>query len=302
MIGRCARLALAAGLAAGCALESLPLPGAPAPFLYRIEGQPPSHLFGTIHVPDERVRTLAPAVRRALAGSAVLYTEVPLEPGSRENLIAAASAGRSQPPPLRERLPDDLYERLERYLALKGLPMRAFDRQEIWSLASALPLLDYLQRLQTEPVLDEYLAALAREWGMRSDALETVTEQVQVFRDVEPGAQVRLLERTLGQLERDEASGTSAVEELVRAYLSGREDALLAQLTSGEPADAENAALMKRMLDDRSATMAERIQAELRETPGEARFFAIGAGHLPGAHGVVARLRAAGHQVRRIYR
>lgn len=302
MIGRLAQVALAAALAAGCALESLPIPGAPAPFLYRIEGQPPSHLFGTIHVPDERVRALGPAVRQALAGSAVLYTEVRLVPGTRENLVAAASRGRAVPPPLRERLPDDLYLRLERYLALKGLPVRAFDKQEIWALASALPLLDYLQRLQTEPVLDEYLAELAREWGMRSDALETVTEQVQVFRDVEPGAQVRLLDRTLSQLERDEARGTSAVEELVQAYLSGREDALLEQLTSGEPGDEENAALMKRMLDDRSATMAERIQAELSETPGEARFFAIGAGHLPGADGVVARLRAAGHQVRRIYR
>ena len=295
-----ARLALAAVLVAGCALDGLRAPVEGAPFLYRIEGEPESYLFGTIHVPDPRVLDLAPVVRGALAASAVLYTEAGLEPGARTNL-ASALGDREPLPPLRERLPEDLYLRLERYLALRGLPVRAFDHREIWAVAAALPLLDYLQAVQTQPVLDEYLVERAAEWGLRRGSLESVAEQVEIFQEIDPAGQVALLDATVTQLERDYEAGRSSIEQLVLAYLSGDERRLLTEL-AGDPDDPASRELMDRLLGDRSRTMAERMEILLAEEPGEPRFFAVGAGHLPGEGGIVALLRARGHQVQRIWR
>ena len=73
--GRRALAALALGawlLASACGQE-------PKPFLWRIEAEPPSYLFGTVHVPDARVTTLPVIVRRSFRASDVLVTEIPLD-------------------------------------------------------------------------------------------------------------------------------------------------------------------------------------------------------------------------------
>ena len=49
------------------------------PLLWRIELATPSYLFGTIHLPDERVTKLPPVVADVLDRCDALYTELPLE-------------------------------------------------------------------------------------------------------------------------------------------------------------------------------------------------------------------------------
>ena len=60
---------------------SWPLPRAPrmpTPYLWKIEkaGAPPSHLFGTMHLTDDRINALSPAVKGALADSRRLVLEL----------------------------------------------------------------------------------------------------------------------------------------------------------------------------------------------------------------------------------
>src|SRR6185295_13415884 len=49
------------------------------PFLWRIDGAPPSYLYGTVHVPDQRVLELPEVVRRAFDASDVFNAEIPLD-------------------------------------------------------------------------------------------------------------------------------------------------------------------------------------------------------------------------------
>src|SRR4051812_48413416 len=49
------------------------------PFLWRIEGTVPSYLYGTVHVPDQRVLELPDVVRRAFEASDVFNAEIPLD-------------------------------------------------------------------------------------------------------------------------------------------------------------------------------------------------------------------------------
>src|SRR5687767_1251819 len=56
-----------------------PVSAVKTPFLWRIEGPVPSYLYGTIHVPDAQVTVLPPAVEKAFASSAAVFTEIPMD-------------------------------------------------------------------------------------------------------------------------------------------------------------------------------------------------------------------------------
>ena len=51
------------------------------PFLWRVDGPAPSYLYGTVHVPDQRVLELPQVVRRALEAADVFNAEIPLDAG-----------------------------------------------------------------------------------------------------------------------------------------------------------------------------------------------------------------------------
>ena len=274
----------------------------PGPFLYRIDGAVPSHLFGTIHLPDERVLELPPSVRRAVDDADALYTEVKMDDETRAELarLVAEAGARA---PLGERLPADLYARLERYLAQRGLPIALFEEQPVWSIGLTLALLDYLPELALgRPMLDQALVWRAERNGAELGGLELPAEQVAIFESIDDAGQARMLRDTLDQLEAS-PHGAHPVEALVEAYLAGDEGGLLAAVReSVESADGSGTALFDRLLDQRSAQMAERIDALVSTNPERRYFFAIGAAHLPGARGIVSLLRARGLRLERVRR
>src|SRR5712672_892877 len=49
------------------------------PFLWRIEGEVPTYLFGTFHFPDARITTLHPEVEQAIEKCDALFTELPMD-------------------------------------------------------------------------------------------------------------------------------------------------------------------------------------------------------------------------------
>src|SRR5437868_1070836 len=82
------------------------------PFLWRIEGPVPSYLYGTVHVPDQRVLALPDVVRRAFDASDVFTAEIPLDAATQGALL-----GKVMLPPgqdLRKIAGEDLFARLIR--------------------------------------------------------------------------------------------------------------------------------------------------------------------------------------------
>src|SRR4026208_2402211 len=59
-----------------------PAPGIEKPFLWRIETPVPSYVFGTIHLPDERVTTLPNTVDAVVDATGALFTEIPMDTAS----------------------------------------------------------------------------------------------------------------------------------------------------------------------------------------------------------------------------
>jgi uncharacterized protein YbaP (TraB family) len=284
---------------AACAV-SPPAPERGPPFLYAL-GETGSFLFGTIHVPDPRVLELPPSVESALLGSRTLVTEVPLSPEGMAAVVAAAGVS-ADTPPLRERLPPELYARLATYLGAHGVSIESVEHQPVWMVNATLAMSEYLPELRAGRLpLDVELAVRAQRAGLALAGLEAPGEQFGAFETVSEASQIRQLSVTLDLLEEVSRGGRSPVTELVDAYLTGDEDRLLAQLEGAiDRNDPESVALYEKLLNDRSRVMAERIAKRLESDPGRPQFFALGAGHLPGPDGILELLRARGLSVRRV--
>ena len=72
---------------------------ASGPFLWRVEGPTPLYLFGTIHVPDDRVLTLPPSVVKAFTDSSAVYTEIPMDTATQMGVMGKVMLPDGSQPP-----------------------------------------------------------------------------------------------------------------------------------------------------------------------------------------------------------
>jgi hypothetical protein len=148
-----------------------------------------------------------------------------------------------------------------------------------------------------ENILDNRLYRAALEQKKAVHQLETLDEQVDALEGLLEKDQVAMLASAVAEHDRMPAR----VKRLIDAYLR-RDLAELAAVSDEDASDPAmkklNAVLMHRLLDQRNVRMAERMETELKA--GRA-FIAIGALHLYGNNGVLARLATRGYRVSRIY-
>src|SRR5215471_3003993 len=85
------------------------------PLLWRIEGPVPSYLYGTIHIPDQRVLALPAVVKKAIAASDAVYTEIPFDSNSLQTAAGAGQLPESQD--LRTIVGAEVFERFVRVFA-----------------------------------------------------------------------------------------------------------------------------------------------------------------------------------------
>lgn len=267
------------------------------PFLWMIEGEQPSFLYGTFHLPDKRVLALPPVVEKAAGSVDGLYVEV-----TPDELAGAAAQmmlpdGKS----LKDVLPEDLYNRTRQFVESKGLPFMALQRLKPWVLTVQLQLLDYIQQLATRQPLDMMLFSRARQAGKEVGGIETLEEQLSVFEEFSQEEQVQLLKEALDQLENDPERTGTYMERLLLAYLGGEEEklyeTLFEEVDLNDPVDQK---FVRLVFTQRDIRMAERIAARLQENPGRSYFFAVGAGHLVSQNGVRKHLEAQGYRITRL--
>ncbi|MCO5168294.1 MAG: TraB/GumN family protein [Planctomycetes bacterium] len=304
-LARPARLAaalLALALAPAVAQDAKVQP-TERPFLWVIEGDTPSFVYGTIHVPDPRVTTLPAVVSQAIDMADGLFTEVPMDPGMQMAMMRHIMLPPGQG--LSTRISPELYKRLDAYVKGKGLPgAAAFEQIKVWVTGMQLQLLEFAPQLQAGgKSLDQGLYDRAREAKKEVGGLETLQEQLGCFDVLSAEEQARMLEHALDQLEAPaEGDRTAPFEELIVRYLAGDLDALVESLNEQQMGSDEEMSerLKKALITDRNHRMAERIVARLGENPGKSYFFAVGTAHHHGEEGVIALLEAQGLTLRRL--
>lgn len=299
-MSRVGGVAVAWGVTWGALLTGCVQPTA-HPLLYRLATDPPHYVYGTIHVPDRRVLALPEVVKTALVAGDAFWAEVDVAALDDPNIVHRfeLSAGQT----LHDVLPPAVYARTDAYFRGRGVPggLDAFRRHKIWAVAATAVTLDFLWDALRHPTLDQKLHRLAGDAGLERGGLETIDEQLRVMDGLSIAEQIAYLERTLDQLEAAQARGTKLGAALVKVYLRGRESALLEVTTSSyRVGDPLGRRLFHRMITERNRRLFERLRMRIESAPRRSHFFAIGASHLVGPDGVLARLRRAGYTVERV--
>src|SRR6516162_9109901 len=154
------------------------------PLLWRIEGTVPSYLYGTIHIPDQRVLAVPDVVKKAIDVSDALYTEIPFD---ADAIKGAAEAGQLPPSQdLRTIVGDQVFSRFIKVFtnALGGgnLPPGVaqmmtplVSHMTPFAAATQLSLLDYMPDLLAGRLpLDLKLYSDAAQGGKETGGIETL--------------------------------------------------------------------------------------------------------------------------------
>lgn len=269
------------------------------PMLWKIEVEPPSWLFGTIHIGDPRVLALSETVEDALYDCEALYTELPMDGGLMSGMARHMFLPSDRT--LKDVVPAALHQRLTAYLERRGQAGMAMmmEKMQVWGVLLTLGTLDFLDEMAAGQPLDGWLYDEGGSMGMEVGGLETMEEQVGVFTAFTLEEQIHLLGVTMDGLEKSEGEDQS--EPLIRAYLEGRADEIMDVMEDEElDQDPLYVRLTERLLDDRNRRMVDRIAVKLARTPRKGHFFAVGTAHMPGENGMVQLLRDKGFTVTRI--
>lgn len=269
--------------------------------LWRISkpGAADSYLFGTIHVTDERVTALSPAVQSALAGSrrvalelADMSMEAILSALGRSAALIIDPAGNG----LERALTGEEMQRLRAALANAGLPDVFVGLVQPWVVKLLLSTSECERdRLsQGIPVLDMRIAELARQAGVDVIGLETPDSQIEALASLPEPQQIELVKlglRLAPQL--DDMMETMVVMYTRRTLaLAWPLSTAMAEKVGIPP--AAMASFEHAMLTRRNHRMRDRIVPLLEQ--GHV-LVAVGALHLQGQDGLVRLIRDAGYQV-----
>ena len=279
-------------------LVSAPLAAkAPSPFteglLWRIakRGTPDSYAFGTLHIPDPRVR-IAPPVAEALARSRTLALELVVGVvDERVFELEQLPDGRR----LEALIGDAAFTQVQVELAAQDVPEPVIERMKPWA---AMIRVARMAPREGGASLDQQLLAAARARRLRIEPLELVEEQIAAFDAVPAETQVALLKLALAERPALEAG----VERTIRAWLRG-DLAELARLNAGShdrfsEMDRHHKVLTTHLIHDRNVVMHHRLVMPLRT--GRV-FIAVGALHLHGEKGLLALIARDGYRVTRLH-
>jgi hypothetical protein len=271
------------------------------PLLWKIEraGRSTSYLFGTVHLTDERVTKLSPAVEQALSQSKTVALEVSDISEKATATVIAQSAplvmftdGRR----LDGLLSGTEYDTVKRIISRSGMPSDLAALFKPWIVTMIMSVSDCERTSiqQGARVLDMKIAEVGKARGLQVVGLETIPEQLQALAAVPEPQQLDMLRASLKFADRT----NDMMETLVQLYLERKISAALPfQIAIAKQVGIGNeafAGFQEKLLTDRNIKM--RATAEpLLEQGGV--FIAIGALHLPGRQGLVALLREAGYTV-----
>lgn len=267
------------------------------------EGLATSWLFGTIHVPDDRINALHPAVKAALEGADAFYGELALDSTEELGKQVLAAGTFEEGHDLREIVSDELWERLDQRLQKHGMSAAMLRRFKPFLVNLTLVQLDMLPLIQSgKKALDERIFLVAKAKGKEVGGVEQVEEQIQALAyTLTLEESVASISQGLDDMDKADARGVSDLERIMRAWLTGSGRLLLAiGMESWDLNDPVDQRSRKALLLDRNVHMAERTARKLTQAPEKSFVFAFGAFHFLGEGSVVELLQKDGFTVTRM--
>lgn len=260
---------------------------------------PPSHLFGTVHLTDERIAKLPAPARKALDRATAVILEV-ADLSKQASASALSSAMRlavfTDGNSLEKLVSAAEFEAVRKTVTKVGLPADTARLLKPWIVTMLMAGSECeRKKLESgEQVLDMRIADIAKKRGIPLVSLETIDGQLQALAAVPESQQLEMLRAGLAYAER---SG-DLVETTLQFYLTRKIGGVWPfQIALAEKAGIKEtsfAGLQQELISNRNQKMLEAAKPHLEK--GGA-FVAVGALHLPGKSGLVSLLRQAGYTV-----
>lgn len=248
-------------------------------------------LFGSVHVLPPGLTWRPAALDAALGRADDLWFELPVGPATDMEVARLAGAVGVLPPDrsLFTLLPPEDAKRLVRMADAYGVDKAGLARLEPWLAEVALAGAAFGKAgADTSHGVETVLNAAAPA-AARRRALETPAEQIGLFDAAPIEEQLASLKVSLVELEKD----PEGYSKLVSAWLAG--DADLLDREALQPLRKASPELFRRLVTQRNANWTAELDSRLK---GQGRsVVVVGVGHLIGADGLPARLRALGYSV-----
>jgi uncharacterized protein YbaP (TraB family) len=280
---------LLAGLAAALILAA-PAQAQPPVWVVR-DADSEMLIFGSVHVLPPGLKWRPAALDAAVAKADDIWFELPVGPAGEQEVARLAGTLGVLPPDksLFSILPPSAAARLVKVADAYAVDKTVLDRLEPWLAEIALAGAAYKKAGADAQYGVEATLNAAAPASVRRQALETPAEQLGVFDAAPLPEQIASLRETLQELDAD----PDTFMDLVRAWMAADVRKLDAEAL--EPLRKASPDLFDRLVTRRNARWTQELDARLK---GSGRtVVVVGVGHLVGAGGLPARLRALGYSV-----
>jgi hypothetical protein len=269
--------------------------------LWKVEkaGRPPSYLFGTIHMTDERVTRLSENVRTAISKSKRIAVELAdMSPQAMTKAMGTAAPLLINPAGngLERQLSPSEFRDFRKTLASAGLPAEfaGLIRPWVGHLLLSMSECERARNASGLKIVDMRIAELGREAGAEVIGLETIEGQLEALSNVPNAQQIELLKMSLRLAPRI----NDMMETMVLLYTRRQMGAawplgLVMAEKSGVAASAFQG-FESEILTKRNHKMTASALPMLNEG---GVFVAVGALHVIGEAGLVELFRKAGYAV-----
>lgn len=243
----------------------------------------PSYLFGTFHILCSEDIQVSQSLQDRLAASEQLYLELDFSDTSLQGQIMQHALMLNDST-LSQFFTEEEFDTLAKdFQELTGTPLQFLQRMKPYMLTSVLLVPVFACDVKGWETI---LVELTRAYNTPIKGLETVADQMAVFDAIPYRLQAEQLQRGVANMD----SLRLAMTEFVSLYKS-EDIAKMQEISSSDPTLK---GYTKVLLDNRNKKWIPLIEREIKE---RSTFFAVGAGHLGGASGVVNLLRNSGYTV-----
>ena len=248
-------------------------------------------LFGSVHLLSPGLDWRSRSLDQALAHADDVWFELPIDPATQAETAMLAGelgvwpSGQS----LFQLLPPADGARLLRVARAYGVDPAVLDRLRPWLAEVALGGAAYRKAGATEGHGVEETLSAAAPAAARRQAFETARQQIDILAGAPVADQLASLRQTLEEMDQ----APDEYLRLLKAWMAGDLKALDREAL--RPLRLASPSLYRRLVSDRNARWAEALDLRLK---GHGRtVVVVGMGHLIGADGLPARLRALGYRV-----
>jgi len=255
------------------------------------------YLYGTVHAGMISWYPLPRAVENAYDDSSVLVVEADITDPDLMQKSARATVY-TPPAKLSTHVPPADFARFERLLPRYGLPEQQMVQMKPFMAASLLVFSEWA-RLGYDPALgvDVYFLKRAKQEKKTIVEIEGVDTQMALMDSLTDAENLAVFHGTLDAI--DSGLAGEQVKGLVAAWQAGDPDAILAVAKKYDEQIPVAAEVEEKFIWSRHDAMMAKIQDYLDH--GKQRYFvAVGALHLAGPRGLIARLRARGYLVKQL--